>query len=48
MKHERINGESSNPLLYPKIWRRNRINLASPVKWTIHLLAFARVDKLDI
>jgi hypothetical protein len=47
MKHERIKGGSSNPSLYPKIWRRNRINLASPAERTIRLLAFARVDKLD-
>jgi hypothetical protein len=48
MKHERIEGGSSSPLLDAKIWRRNRINLASPAERTIHLLAFPRVDKIDI
>jgi hypothetical protein len=48
MKHERINGGSSSLVLDSKIWWRNRINLASPAERTIHLLAFARVDKLDI
>jgi hypothetical protein len=48
MKHERINGGSSNPSLNPKIWWRNRIHLVSPAERTIHLFAFARVDKLGI
>jgi hypothetical protein len=48
MKHERIEGESSNPLLDARIWRRNRIDLASPAERTIHLLGFPPVDKIDI
>jgi hypothetical protein len=48
MKRERIKGGSSSPLLDAKIWRRNRINLASRAGRTIHLLAFPRIDKIDI
>jgi len=48
MKNERIEGGSSNPLLDAKIWRRNRIDLASPAERTIHLPAFPRADKIEI
>ena len=48
MRHERIEGGSSNPLLDAKIWRRNRIGSAAPAEWTIHLLMFPTVDKIDI
>jgi len=48
MKHKRIKGGSSSFLLDAKIWRRNQINLASPTERAIHLLAFARVDKIEI
>jgi hypothetical protein len=48
MKNERIEGGTSSPLLDAKIWRRNRIDLASHTERTIHLLGFPRVDKIDI
>jgi hypothetical protein len=48
MKHERIKSGSSSPVLDSKIWRRSRSNLASPAERTIHLLAFPRIDKIDI
>jgi len=48
MKYEHIESGSSSPLLDAKIWRRNRIDLAAPAERTIYLLAFPRVDKIDI